>query len=77
MTLDQLQQVTALVSVWAPFLGMAAQIGIRSWSVIHAMIQDAHQNDPEVAQEVARQLQPQWDDLRMRVARAAGLLDPP
>ena len=73
LTEAQLEQIAGLVSIWNPMIGMAAMLGVKSFSVIKAMIQDAHSTEPDVQAELIRQLQPKWDDLSMRVRRAAGL----
>ena len=73
MTPEQLTQITNLATAWSPMLNLAIQLGVKSFTVIRSMIQDAHANDPVLAQEIANQLQPKWDNLHDRVKRAAGL----
>lgn len=51
---------------WEGLIVQAAGLGVKSWVVIHAMLQDAGADDATI-----EALQPKWHALRADVARAA------
>ena len=53
---------------WEALISMAAQLGVKSWSVIHSALTDAGADDATIAA-----LLPKWDALVTDVRRAAGL----
>lgn len=61
MTVEQAMQAVQLITA-------AAEFGVRSWSVIKAMLADAGHDDDAI-----EALRPKWDALVDDVRRAAGL----
>lgn len=53
---------------WQAFISQAISLGVKSWAVIHAAMQDAGADDATIAA-----LMPKWDALVSDVRRAAGL----
>ena len=53
---------------WEALISMAAQLGVRSWAAIHALLTDAGADDATIAA-----LLPKWDALVSDVRRAAGV----
>lgn len=53
---------------WEAWIMQAVSLGVKSWSIIHAALQDAGVDDATIAA-----LQPKWDALYADVQRAAGL----
>lgn len=52
---------------WEGLITTAATLGVKSWTAIHGLLQDAGADDATIAA-----LQPKWDVLVADVARAAG-----
>ncbi len=52
---------------WEELIPVLINLGVKSWSVIHAAMQDAGLDDAQIAL-----LKPQWDALYDDVRRAAG-----
>jgi hypothetical protein len=57
----------ATLLLWEGLIGQAASLGVKSWTAIHGLLQDAGADDAAIAA-----LQPKWDVLVADVARAAG-----
>lgn len=53
---------------WEAFILQAASLGVKSWVVIHAALQDSGADDAIIAA-----LQPKWIALNADIRRAAGL----
>ena len=51
---------------WQGLIINAVSLGVRSWSAIHALLQDASADDAAIAA-----LRPKWDALVNDIARAA------
>ncbi len=56
---------------WEILIPMLINVGVRSWTVIHAAMQDSGLDDAQIAL-----LKPKWDALVNDVARAAGVPPP-
>ena len=57
----------ATILLWEGLITQAVGLGVKSWSAIHGLLQDAGADDAAIAV-----LQPKWDALVADVARAAG-----